>query len=167
MLKYYSGIGSRTTPSDVCQVMTEIATNMENAGYVLRSGAAPGADAAFEAGVRQGSKQIWDPRSALVAVHPWAIQEIRKHCHEFPFDKMTEFVQNLLVRNMYQILGEDGKSPVNLVICWTINIDPCHKDSGGTRYAARCAAAHGIRIDNLRNPQTLKAYIERNIQLRK
>jgi len=49
--KYYAGIGSRSTPAEVLGKMTSIAGKLCDLGYVLRSGGAPGADTAFEAGV--------------------------------------------------------------------------------------------------------------------
>ena len=49
--KYYAGVGSRDTPPEVLARMTGIATKLYYLGYVLRSGGAPGADQAFEAGV--------------------------------------------------------------------------------------------------------------------
>jgi len=50
-MKFYSGIGSRTTPLEVQALCTRIAAQLEKAGYVLRSGGAEGADKAFAAGV--------------------------------------------------------------------------------------------------------------------
>lgn len=47
----YTGVGARATPRPVCERMTSLASTLERLGYVLRSGAADGADAAFESGV--------------------------------------------------------------------------------------------------------------------
>ena len=44
---YYTGIGARTTPNDVLKDMTNIASNLEQSGFILRSGGANGADSAF------------------------------------------------------------------------------------------------------------------------
>lgn len=38
MNKYYAGIGSRKTPPDICQLMTQIAEELSQGGYILRSG---------------------------------------------------------------------------------------------------------------------------------
>ena len=51
MTKYYTGVGSRSTPQDIMELMTQVATKLEALGYSLRSGAADGADTAFENGV--------------------------------------------------------------------------------------------------------------------
>jgi hypothetical protein len=45
-MKYYAGIGSRETPTQMLKDMTTFATLLRLGGYTLRSGAAPGADAA-------------------------------------------------------------------------------------------------------------------------
>lgn len=51
MTKYYTGVGSRNTPQDMMKLMTQVVTKPETLGYSLRSGAADGADTAFENGV--------------------------------------------------------------------------------------------------------------------
>ena len=51
--KYYAGIGSRKTPKDICELMTRVARYLYFKGYTLRSGAADGADTAFEIGAGQ------------------------------------------------------------------------------------------------------------------
>ena len=43
----YAGIGSRETPTRVCEVFTEIASWLAGNGYILRSGHAQGADQAL------------------------------------------------------------------------------------------------------------------------
>ena len=50
-MKYYAGIGSRETPKEICNKMTEIASLLEKQDFVLRSGGAQGADHAFEIGI--------------------------------------------------------------------------------------------------------------------
>jgi len=60
MSKFYAGIGSRETPEEVQDMMTEIASYLEDKGYMLRSGNANGADQAFAKGVKRAA-QIWLP----------------------------------------------------------------------------------------------------------
>lgn len=58
----YAGIGSRETPNDVCEDMTEIAAVLESRNFSLRSGFAGGADTAFELGtVRDTLREIYAP----------------------------------------------------------------------------------------------------------
>jgi hypothetical protein len=58
----YTGVGSRSTPPEVQTKMTAIAARLQKAGYTLRSGAATGADSAFERGVTDPKlKEIFLP----------------------------------------------------------------------------------------------------------
>jgi len=61
MDRYYSGIGSRDTPLDVCRFMTRVAFFLDKKGYTLRSGGARGADSAFEKGATK--KEIYRPEN--------------------------------------------------------------------------------------------------------
>lgn len=49
-VKYYTGIGSRSTPPDVLALMTRIARLLRAENFTLRSGRAAGADQASEEG---------------------------------------------------------------------------------------------------------------------
>lgn len=59
--KIYAGIGSRSTSQSVLDAITQVATKLGKEGWVLRSGAARGADSAFEAGAyaAHGGKEIY------------------------------------------------------------------------------------------------------------
>ncbi len=50
---YYSGVGSRETPSEVISIMEDAAYRLAKMGFTLRSGKAQGADAAFQIGVQR------------------------------------------------------------------------------------------------------------------
>lgn len=49
----YTGIGSRETPAEVVGVMEDAAYRLARMGFVLRSGKAAGADAAFQRGAQR------------------------------------------------------------------------------------------------------------------
>lgn len=49
----YTGIGSRETPVEIAGVMEDAAFRLARMGFVLRSGKAAGADAAFQQGVQK------------------------------------------------------------------------------------------------------------------
>lgn len=49
---YYTGIGSRNTPPEILGVMEDAGFRFARMGFVLRSGKANGADAAFQKGVQ-------------------------------------------------------------------------------------------------------------------
>jgi hypothetical protein len=159
----YAGIGSRNCPKDILQKITKYASILENLGYILRSGGADGCDKAFEKGVKNTiNKQIFYSNDA----QPWAYEYVqycmpkdRKGYFEkggfFDWDK---YVQGLLARNMMQILGKDGNSPVNFVLCWTPQGDYTLSDVGGTGYAIRCAIKNKIPVFNLNNEKDRIAF---------
>ena len=151
---YYAGIGSRETPDLILRTMTELAKRLANKGYTLRSGGAPGADAAFEQGCDEvlGSKEIYLPwkdcfnnKSKLY----WSAYEeearvIASETHP-AWKTLGENVRKLHTRNVYQVLGEDLRTPSDFVLCWTINGEL----KGGTAQALRIAIKHRIPIYNL------------------
>lgn len=57
--KTYAGIGARKPPDEVKGLMAEVARRLDRIGYTLRSGAAEGADMAFESGATR--KEIYLP----------------------------------------------------------------------------------------------------------
>jgi len=62
--KYYTGVGSRSLPSSTLELIEKIAVVMARKGYTLRSGAADGADKAFQKGacsVAPHKTEIWLP----------------------------------------------------------------------------------------------------------
>ena len=50
MTDYYAGVGSRDTPEHILNIMHHIGAYLATQGWVLRSGAASGADAAASSG---------------------------------------------------------------------------------------------------------------------
>lgn len=152
----YAGIGSRETPPDVLAKMETIAARLAQAGMTLRSGAAPGADTAFENGAKTvaGSRrEIFLPWAGFQK-HPDGIHQIPKAAFALAermhpnWSLCSEAARKLHARNSCQILGRDLKSPVKVVVCWTEG----GKMKGGTSQALRIAQEAGIPIINLGNP---------------
>lgn len=167
-MKYYAGVGSRSVPDDVSDLLSAIAVVMARQGYTLRSGAAQGADTAFEKGADavRGSKEIYLPwnnfndrhageRWVQIGVCDKSLR-IAKNMHP-NWDALREGGRKLMARNTYQILGSDLESPVDLVICWT----PKGKGGGGTGQAIRLARALKIPIHDLGKPEVYEAYVRR------
>jgi hypothetical protein len=145
--KLYAGVGSRETPPDILARMTAIAVKASIKDWTLRSGAADGADSAFEAGAKD--KEIWLPwrgynkHFSQLIVRPGAIA-IASKFHP-AWDRCSQGAQKLHGRNMHILLGEDLNTPVEFVVCWT-------KDglaSGGTGQAIRAAKHYKIPVYNL------------------
>lgn len=151
MKKYYAGIGSRLTPKEVMDEMTWIAGRLERKGYVLRSGGAPGADMAFEAGVSDpANKEIYLPwpgfernKSKLSSQSSEAAR-IAKKFHP-SWDKLSQGTRKMMARNSHQVMGGDMSTPVDFVLCWT----PEGKPVGGTSQAIRIAKFYKINVINM------------------
>lgn len=148
----YAGIGSRQTPEPILTLMTKIGALLGKKGWTLRSGAAPGADRAFEAGCNSvnGKCEIFLPwrffnahPSSFYEIDPKAI-ELAKEIHP-AFNNLNESAKKLIARNCHQILGEKLNSPVKIVICWT----PKGKLVGGTATGIRLAQKFNIPVMNL------------------
>lgn len=139
-MKYYAGIGSRETPEHVLDRMTKLAGILERKGFILRSGSARGADRAFERGVKD---QICNVEIFLVSNDtPLWTHTFTEHFHPQP--KALGEHRGLMDRNACQILGRDGNTPVEFVVCWTKD----GKASGGTGHALRIAKYYDIPIYN-------------------
>ena len=122
--------------------MEAIGEALARDGWSLRSGGAPGADAAFERGCDRagGTKQGSLPWSGYCG-HVSPLHEVtparldlatRYHPH---WRKLSHKARLLIARNGTQILGPDLTSPVALIVCWTEGGMP----RGGTAQALRIA----------------------------
>ena len=144
----YAGVGSRETPIWACGLETQIA--LELAKYAkLRSGHADGSDIAFENGccTGNGSKEIYIPckgfngsDSELYHVSREAL-EVAKKFHP-AWNRLSWAAQQLMGRNSYQVLGQDLKTPIHFLLCWTKG----GKGNGGTGQAIRIAKYYNIPI---------------------
>lgn len=153
-MKFYAGIGSRETPTDVCTEMRAIAERLRVVGYVLRSGGADGADTAFERGA-SGTARIYLPwrgfngRPGTVVGEVPELARIAARYHPV-WDRLTRGAKALHTRNVAQVLGlapEASRSA--FVVCWT----PRGSGSGGTGQALRIATAHQVPIYDLADAQ--------------
>lgn len=152
-MKYYTGIGSRRTPPDILSMMTLIAKTLYNMHYVLRSGAADGADSAFEEGAGV-HKEIFIPWNGFnnrkigeTGVIPNVSDEAMRIAGEYhpAWHRCSFTAKKLHARNVYQVLGLNLDEPSNFVICWT----PNGSGSGGTGQAIRIAKVHNIPVFDL------------------
>lgn len=161
MALIYAGIGSRSTPNNILEMMVILGRNMAERGHLLRSGAADGADQAFEYGcdLANGAKEIYLPwlgfnkrNMSQRGVCGWPTKEA--------YDLAAEFHPNwaackagamaLHARNCHQVLGWHLDKPADLVICWT----PDASGNGGTGQAIRLATALKIPVFDLADPRS-------------
>ena len=147
----YAGIGSRQSPPRVLELMARIAASLARDGLVLRSGAADGADAAFERGCDEagGLKQIFLPwrrfngHPSLLVPAPAAY--LMAEIYHPNWAACSKAVRSFHARNCHQVLGPDLDDPVSMVICYT----PNGQGGGGTGQAIRIAKDHGISVFDL------------------
>lgn len=159
--RYYTGIGSRESPSVVLNAMAAIGTCLGGKGWILRSGGAEGADTAFEEGCDavKGKKEIWIPwrffnkrKSSLfpgpghyrlaATIHPvWNV--------------LSDGAKSLHARNTAQILGGNLETPSEFVVCYTPDgaesCDDITRKTGGTGTAIKLASMNNIPVFNLAN----------------
>lgn len=148
MQKYYTGIGSRKTPENILEFMSDISLFLDKKGYILRSGGADGADSAFEKNAIQ--KEIYLPWNGFNGRYD-NFFEVNEECikmaekfHPY-WSNLKDSVKKLHARNCFQVLGKDLNSPSKFLICWT----PKGEEVGGTSQALRIAKHFNIKIFNL------------------
>lgn len=167
-MKYYAGIGSRETPIEIMEKMTEISSLLEKEGYILRSGGASGADVAFEQGITdRKNMNIYLPKAIFNSrrqsppsyifieykSEEWfrAYESLKFHPRG---SKMSPSTQLMMIRNFFQVRGVIGERDSDFVICWTpdaangTSIKTSY-DTGGTGQALRISASLGIPVYNL------------------
>ena len=156
--KVYAGVGSRKTSPEALLIMEALGERFAREGWLLRSGAAQGADQAFERGcdLAAGKKEIWLPwadfgrsksRNILTAIekhHQVAAGLIASEIHP-AWSNCSAAARLLHTRNILQVLGADLTAPAALTICWTEG----GKTIGGTATAILLSEKHGIPVVNL------------------
>lgn len=168
-MTYYAGIGSRKTPDTVQRWMRIYAEAFAKLGFILRSGAAPGADTAFEEGCDRvnGPKEILLPWKNF-SKHPSPLCDVtdkamdlseqvwnNKQYETVQWKYIKRPVKLLLARDIQQILGVNLDQPVSFVVCWTAdgctNWETRSAKTGGTGHAIDLASTLGIPIFNLQS----------------
>jgi hypothetical protein len=141
----YSGIGSRETPKEILNQMTEVAKELESKGYTLNTGITfrgieEGADKAFSQGATK--KNLFAPERAGEKE-----KVIAKEVHPNP-GALTQGGLQLMARNTNQIFGANLDTPVDFVLFYaqeTSGIRP----KGGTGQAVEMARRKGIPAINM------------------
>jgi hypothetical protein len=145
----YAGIGSRETPKEVLDKMTEVSKYLESQGYTLNTGVTfqgkeEGADAAFSRGTTK--KNLFSPENQGGRTKE---KSIAKEIHPNP-SALKEGGLKLMARNTNQIFGDDLNTPVDFVLFYakeTKGIRP----EGGTGQAVEMARRKGIPAINMAN----------------
>lgn len=155
--KYYTGVGSRTTPRNILDLMINIARKLAIMKYVLRSGGAAGADTAFE----QGAGGLSNIFTANMATQEAMAIAAKYHP---AWDRCSVFARKLHGRNSFQVLGPNLCEPSNALICWTPDGCISHAErtinTGGTGTAISIANAYNVPIFNLQRADHLDVWIK-------
>ena len=169
-MKYYTGIGSRSTPLDTRRLMTEISMYFQINGYTLRTGSNSVADKAFELGAGT-LKEIyvpwngWEERRGISTVNDSSLTLARRiwiHRQKFgisilddpsydsTWEKLHEGTKILLAKTMCMIAGKDLNTQSNALICWT----PSCKLIGISAHPITLALISRIPVFNLADKET-------------
>lgn len=167
-MNYYAGIGSRETPEHILTIMHHIGAYLATQGWILRSGAAAGADTAFEEGAvrAEGETEIYLPwkgfnfsKSELHPMnYPFSDEEKQFAAKYHPsWNRCSPSARLLHQRNTRQLIGVEavhGENvvPSSFVVCWTEG----GLLKGGTAQALRIATAINIPIINLGKAKSAK-----------
>lgn len=165
MDRYWTGVGSRDTPSRIEKIQISIGKRMAEDGLVLRSGNAFGSDYCFQKGVFEV-----DPSLAEIYL-PWGnynkelinlearyltldesesinATEILEDSKVMPYiRKCKPGVQKMHLRNVYQVLGwQEERSEVCI---YYAPLDNAGNVKGGTRTAVGVSKYYDIPCYNL------------------
>lgn len=178
-MKFYTGVGSRETPDDILKMMTRLGKKLASEGWTLRSGGAVGADAAFEFGWFDWfvSQTPWPSAPQAEIFLPWngynghdrdgcfganilpdeddkglsiVAEGIAAQMHP-NWGACKQGARKMHARNVYQVLGQDLKTPSKMLVAWT-KLTKAGQPMGGTATAIRLAEKHNIACFNLNKP---------------
>lgn len=184
---FYTGIGSRETPENICRLMKDIAAVAAMRGYTGRSGGADMADSAFEEGFLAIAPHLPEYNLAefdvylpwkrfngrfaskhrrhniIVAEAEWKALEIMKTVHPIyaKGGSLRRGPEKLHTRNVFQVLGYNLKTPSDFLVCYSI--PTADGVSGGTNTAWQLALRHGVECYNLYNQfdiERLKEFLD-------
>ena len=190
--KIVTCIGWRKTPPDMQDMMFKMGYVMAQKGNFFRYGGASGPDLAFQNGAERFCRdsnlspsyyqRVYLPHNGFnglkenagrgiidfqrTANYNKAISIARKFYRTRATSGWPDWMQNLMGRNTYQILGEDLQTLSSCVICYTKDgsLDGRSKTSGGTGQALRIARFHNVPIFNLQREDHLN-YISDKLKL--
>lgn len=172
---YYTGVGSRKTPPEILDVMRKLGAYLAQRGIILRSGAADGADTAFEEGcdmVNRNLKQIFLPWNGfnnrtdrevgvITKIDPKIEAQAIKIAQEIhpAWDALKQGAKKLHTRNIYQGLGPEISRPSNFLVGYA-ELDKNGMPKGGTRTAIQLAVKYNIRNYNLFKKEDLQRVVK-------
>ena len=170
-MNYFTVIGSRGIRATDIADFIKAAQSIHNTGKALfRSGHAMGCDYLAEIALALNGASF-DEKHEIYLPHegfnrgdpnlnPWHIDASQLPNYEEAttmtreavpfFPKLTDFARRAYIRNTYQVLGQDLRSPSQAVVCWAEWRDEQHRwVKGGTASAVNMARLHNVPVINL------------------
>ncbi|MDB4311943.1 hypothetical protein N9937_00795 [bacterium] len=174
MTQYYTGVGARGTPPEAMKQLQAIGYVLKDLGVILRSGGALGADTAFWEGVVEWYKGIndvsskrpegiylpwegfngyntWNQWGCFKTVEQMGVEQEARNIASVihpAWYRCREGAQKMHSRNVLQVLGDDLKTPSDLLVCWA-EVDHAGIPKGGTATAWNLAVREGIPCFNI------------------
>ena len=175
-MNYYAGIGARTPPLEILELMEQVAQVYAKAGWVLRTGNCEGSDQAFQRGANSVNPKLvelylpWSSYNKEVVVPGNKIPTDQLNADAFmlagklhpAWENCNGTARRFHTRNIQIVLGEKVKTPVDVVICWTYQ----GQEIGGTAQGLRAARYANIPVINLGNKEAfsaIKALVETGV----
>lgn len=171
-MKWFTGIGATSITPDEGVFIEELGYELTKRGYSLRSGKAPGSDQRFQAGVEKAMSENDYIRDHQVFL-PWrrfeesapfvtgafdiwnytpeeitGAEAIAARIHPV-WNDLTQGQRKFHMRNVFQPLGLDLKSPSSVLIACS-DSDSNNHPRGGTRTAYLVALENDIPCINIR-----------------
>lgn len=153
----YAGWGAREAPADMLQLADMLADRLRAAGWVLRSGHAPGMDTAFEDAAGDDAEVFlpW-PTYGADGIQARAILDkptreafAIAEAHHPAWPRCTAQARRLHARNAHIVLGAALDSPATFGVCW-------FRGGGGSAQTARIAEGAGVPVFNLADAGVLR-----------
>jgi len=177
---FYTGIGARLTPGPMIDHLEATPLSrlrrwgywLGKLGMTLRSGAADGADHAFENGCDKanGKKEIYLPwecfngsDSPLYNI-PIEAFEVAGDIYGASWKHIKQSTKKFMARNMQQVMGFGLDEPSKFILCWTP--DGCttketrSKETGGTGQAIAYANEMEIPVFNFKNENEEDVFVD-------
>lgn len=152
MRKIVTLVGTRFPPHQIAQVASKIGRNLSDRGFIGRSGGAIGMDQAWMLDYNCELSEIYRPDDKCNGINVtkfenfYEAEEMVKLIIPH-FEYLDFYSQWLHVRNAYQVLGRDLKTPSDFLLCYAEVRNKVVQ--GGTRTAVVLARKHGIPVYNL------------------
>ncbi len=171
--RYYTGIGSNSTPIDILMKIETLASYFAMIGYTLRSGNSSQVDLSLERGClrESGKKEIWLPKpNGKVRHHrsmmcdPSKIHVELANIYSLEWDTLSEANKLIGAATVGKVLGRDTKNPISFMLCWSI--DGCErvvdisKKTGNLGLAITICESMNIPVFNLKNNNRLQEFLD-------